>query len=234
LKPNAVDVGTIDVSGLGSDGTGSVSMTPGPTAYYQATPAPPHPVFTPGATLTLNASGATTEPFTLQAKGVDDLLFSATEVPAEADMPVSLSWTPPSSPQGKIYVELDIGHHGGSPAKIFCVTDDDGAFDVPQTLVAELFAYGVWGYPIIKIRRESIASTTVSTGCVEFVTRAAPVELTVAIAGAVSCSDAAECADGQTCVGLLCIDETAAACTTPEDCDETENCVGERCMPRNP
>lgn len=202
----AVDAGTLTVSGLGTAGDQTLTLEAGGSGYYQAAvPPPPHPAFAPGGALELSAAGAVSEPFSMRTQGVEDFVLTLSEIPVAEDMTVLLTWEAPAVPRGKIKIALDIGHHGGSPADIVCEADDDGEFEIPQALVAQLFEYGVWGFPTIEISRAAIGSTETSAGCVEFVAESATLSMEVAIEGVVSCSGPDECEEGQTCEGLRCL-----------------------------
>lgn len=196
---SAVDVGTVEIEGLSAE----VSMTPGPAKDYRFGGDLPHPAFTPGAHVRLSTDGD--EPLVFDVLGVADFELLNDEIPVAADAPVSLRWAAPDVPSGGIHVELDIGHHGGSPARIECEVEDDGELEIPASLVSQLFDYGVAGFPAVIITRSSVASVEVDAGCIEFSAIADPLEMEVSIDGVVSCSRDEDCPAGQTCTaGLLC------------------------------
>lgn len=195
-KPVAVAVGEVTIDGLAAD----VTMEPNVTNFYLNLDTLPHPGFEPGAEIELRADGGDGEGFTLQGIGGASFEVLMEEVPLSRELPVALSWTPPADGAAtRVHIDVDIGHHGGSPATIECDVDDTGAFEIPATLVTQLFDFGVAGFPEISMTRSTVDSATVGGRCVDLIVAPTTVELAVVIDGVQSCSGNDECPDGQTC-----------------------------------
>jgi len=201
-RPVAVSVGAVTIEGLSA----AVSMEPNVTNFYLDLDELPHPGFEAGDSVELMAQGGAGEPFQLVGFGSETFEVLQEEIPLGMDMPVSLQWTPPSGTSAtRVHIDLDIGHHGGSPATIECEVEDDGSFEIPASQVNQLVEFGVAGFPAIRLTRRTVDSTTVDGRCVEFIVAPRSVDLAVAIDGIVSCSTNADCPDDETCqADLVC------------------------------
>lgn len=203
----AGSAGTITVRGLKLEG-GATEFTMDPIANnYQ----PPidvtlqYPAFAEGDAITLEAAGDRFGAFTLAGTGIAPLELTNQTVALAADTPVTLTWTAAGQPDlSRIHVKLDISHHGGTKGKIECDTADDGSLELSGALVTELLDLGVAGFPTIIVSREAVGSTTIAEGRLD-VSVAATLERVVEIDGLTSCTDDANCPQGQTCqVDLTC------------------------------
>ncbi len=81
---------------------------------------------------------------------------------------------------------------------IECETADSGSLELDGALITELLDLGVAGFPTIIVTRESTGSVVTALGRIDLVL-AAKIERAVTIAGLVSCTEDADCPDGQTC-----------------------------------
>jgi len=199
-KPEAMSVGNVTIDGL----TGDVTMEPNFINFYLQTDALPHPAFDPGTEIALSADGGDGDAFDLRGVGSEPFEVVGGDVNVSMDNPIVLTWTPPAGEAvTALHVEVDIGHHGGSPATIECDVDDTGSFEVPAELVNQLFEFGVAGFPEINITRRTVDSVMIGDSCVEFVVAPSSTALTVVIDGLASCNTNEDCADGLTCQGDL-------------------------------
>jgi hypothetical protein len=198
--PTAVSAGEVTVSGVATTG-GDTSFVMTPIADNYQPPAGTtlaYPAFAEGDAITLEAAGDMLAGFELEATGVAELQLEADELTLDPTADVQLAWTPAGTGEPTIAVKLDISHHAGTKGMIECETDDTGSLAIPAALVAELLDLGVAGYPTIIVTRRATGSATTAAGRVDLVV-SSQVERAVVIEGLVSCTDAAECPDGQTC-----------------------------------
>jgi hypothetical protein len=193
-QPNAVNVGTLHVEGLG---TKPLELTPtSPTNLtYQAVPTLP-----PSACVEGDAVTARAATFSLAGKCVGALaLTTAVPVPVTSGHATHLAWTPPGHAGiSRVAIVLEISHHGGYKGEIDCDVADTGAFDIPEPLVTALVALGRAGYPTVKVVRTSSATAPEAPGVrLEIVSRA---EVAVDT-GIISCGNDATpgCPAGTTC-----------------------------------
>lgn len=198
--PTAQSVGTVSATGLRtSTGATEFSMEPIANAY-QAPETLPYPAFSEGGAVTFVATGGSSIPaLTLLARGVAPLDLLTDPIVLADEEPLTLSWTP-AGPEGvsTIHVKLDISHHGGVKGKIECDGDDSGSLTLPATLLSQLKALGVAGFPTIVVTRAATGSATIPFGRVDLVI-SSEVERAVEIPGLVSCTGDADCESGQTC-----------------------------------
>ncbi len=198
-KPEAVDVGLVTIDGLSAP----VTMEAKGGNFYLNLGDLPHPAFDADSEIELRADGGSGEPFTLSGQGSEALDILDPEIEVARDLPVSLSWEAATKPaMTRILVDLDVGHHGGSPATIECDVEDDGELDIPATLVTRLLDFGTAGFPVVSLTRRTVDSAMVGGVCAELMVAPTSVELAVLIDGLDSCSgmDPSECPDGTTCL----------------------------------
>ncbi len=195
--PQSIDAGTVTVDGLLAE----LMMTPsGGSKSYSNPTGFPHPGFDTGAEITLSTSGSDAlAAFSLRGWGVPKLETAQTPVMVSAGKAAVIDWTPPATDgPAKIYLTLNINHHGSTSEWITCETADTGHLEISATLIDQLVARGFSGWPTIEMRRQTADSTTTDVGCINFYVQS-PVVLDVEVEGLVSCGDDSECPDGQTC-----------------------------------
>ncbi|WP_437546341.1 hypothetical protein WME97_42025 [Sorangium sp. So ce367] len=199
--PAAHSAGNVTVTGLNLE-SGEASLVMSPTANNYQPPAGVKLLYPPvdeGDVLRFEASGDFFSAFTVEAKGVSPLDLLNETIELEPDQPLQLEWTPPGQAGiSKVYVKLDISHHGGTKGMIECNVEDTGSLDVPASLVKQLLDLGVAGFPTIIVTRKSVGSTTIPPGRVDLVV-SSQIEQAVMIAGLTSCNDDSQCPEGQTC-----------------------------------
>lgn len=200
--PTAKSVGTVAATGLKTTaGSSAFSMDP-VSGNYQ----PPggtvlsYPAFAEGDTITLSAAGGVYSPFVLATVGIAPLSVTSQNVQVAPNQPLHLTWTAPGKSIGsKMYVKLDISHHGGTKGMIECVTDDTGSLDIAASLVTELVNLGTAGFPsILMTRKAPIGQAVIAPGRVDLVVQSA-VEQAVTVPGVTSCNSSADCKSGMTC-----------------------------------
>ena len=102
--------------------------------------------------------------------------------------PLAVTWTPSAkSKSARIYLKLDIAHHGGIAARINCDLADSGSVTIPASLVTKLMDRGLAGFPSITLTRRTVDSTIVGPGCVDFVV-ASEEAREVEVEGVISCN----------------------------------------------
>jgi hypothetical protein len=196
--PTAHGVGTVTVTGVKTtDGQSAFTMTP-LANNYQPTASLAYPPFAEGDAVTIAAAGDFFPAFSLTSKGIAPLALTSTELALKSGQPLALAWTQGATGTSSVHVKLDISHHGGSKGQIECDTDDSGSLSISATLITQLLALGVAGYPTVIVTRQAVGSTTISAGRVELVVSSV-VEQAVTVDGLTSCTDADDCPTGQTC-----------------------------------
>ncbi len=193
--PEAVDLGTVTVSGLSAP----VSMEPVMPGYSYFETTLPHPAFEPMSLITLKTSGGALDPFTLHGVGVDPLEVAGESWVVEEGQPLAVAWTPPAGEsRSTVDLRLNIDQHGLSPVTLWCALDDSGTGEVPAALVAALFGAGVSGYPSGSLGRRTADSIAVGGGCVDLIV-ASPRILDVDVAGYIPCDGEEDCPDELDC-----------------------------------
>ncbi|WP_093515528.1 hypothetical protein [Stigmatella erecta] len=195
--PTAQDVGTVRLQGLKAD----LSLTPNAANFYfNAGTSLPSPGLDEGASLKLEASGAQVPAFSLKGRGIPKLEVPSGAIAVERGKPVTISWTPPSTPgDARIQIVMDLAHHGGIAASLECdAVQDSGSYAIPAGLLTQLIDVGVAGFPKVTISRRTADSTETSVGCVELLT-VSQTERELTLPGLVSCSSNADCPTGQSC-----------------------------------
>jgi hypothetical protein len=197
--PKGLNVGTVTLSGLRTvSGATSITMTPLLMNYQ-----PPagtvfqFPPFTEEQSVTLAATGDTSGAFTLTANAIKPLVPLFDSVILQSGQPMTLQWTPKgSAATSSIHAEVDISHHGGLKGLIACETQDNGELVIAATLVDQLKALGISGFPTVDMTRYASgtnANTSVELRVESRITRP------VTIPGLVSCFGDEDCPNSQTC-----------------------------------
>ena len=194
-SPVARDVGTITAAGLAA----AVTMEPrAPAYFYNFTGTLPHPGFAAGAGLRVDGTG-----ISLLGWGIDPLVVGATTVEIQRQMPLTLTWTPPSlSGPAKVEISVNVNGHGLVGSHIECVVDDTGSFTIPEPMITSLVDDGLSGFPSLTLRRTTTDSADVSGGCIELDVESATT-LEVTVPGLESCDGDEDCTPPETCQGDL-------------------------------
>ena len=191
--PNPRSVGTVTVTGLGRP----IVVAPNDSQFYSSSGQPP---YLDGADVGLATSGGGYPPFTIWARGVASLETGPGPARSELDRPLSITWTPPASPEDRVHVQIavELAVHRDA-VSVECDVADTGSFAVPAELMAELrrVAAGLPGKLLesdVLLHRRSVDSTMIPPGCVELDVRTAatvPLEL--------ECTADGDCLAGQRC-----------------------------------
>jgi hypothetical protein len=195
--PTPHSAGAVTVTGVkAADGTPLV-LSPTNNNYQAITPLA-YPPFAEGDAVAFAAAGEYFPAFTLTSKGIAPLALTSSELALKGGQGLALAWTKGSESSAKIHVKLDISHHGGSKGQIECDTADSGALTIAAPLITKLLNLGVAGFPTVIVTRHVIGSTVIPPGRVELEI-SSTVEQAVTIDGLNSCTDKADCPDGQDC-----------------------------------
>ncbi len=205
--PTSRNVGTVTVTGLVAPTT---IIPNAANTYYWASSGIAYPPFTPGDMVALAAAGGEYPPgFSLSVRGIQPL-----EVPEGQDLPISttkanqpltVTWEKPATAGvSTMFLSLDIAHHGGVLAEVWCDMPDTGSATIPAAMLDALVAKGTFGFPEITLTRQSVDSATITPGCVEFVVSAS-LRRPLMVEGVTSCTSNDECVAPQICDKLKCI-----------------------------
>jgi hypothetical protein len=197
--PKALNVGTVTLTGLKTT-SGATSITMSPILLtYQPTAGTvfQFPPFAEGDAVTVSASGDTVGAFTLSAKAIKPLAPLFDSIILADNQAVTLQWAPKGGTgSSTVSAQVDISHHGGLKGIIACEGPDDGQLTIAATLVNQLKALGIAGFPTVELARHASGARgdmSVDLWIESRVTRA------VSIPGLVSCFDDEDCPSGQTC-----------------------------------
>lgn len=169
--PTEQGLGTATVTGL----LEPVEMTPVPPGAKYFDISIPHPPADPGALITLTTTGDVYPAVELHGVGVEMLTMTTTDLVIESGVPLAVGWVPPAAEvaRGEIWMRLNVDQHGVTPVMLTCVTADDGSFDLSASLIDQLLALGVTGYPSLAVNRRTIDTAEIGDvdgepGCMEF------------------------------------------------------------------
>ncbi len=226
--PGSHEVGQVTLTGLNPpSGASPLALTPVTTSTstnYLCAETLPLPPCTVGGAIGLAAAGQGEYPaFAIQAACIAPLVVSNTAVQIERGKAFTLNWTPSSVPNSRVQLTFDLSHHGGSKGKVICDTADSGSLDVSATLVTDLIALGVTGYPKAYVARVLTGSTAVGAGQAQLKVYS-DVEFVAQLPGLVSCDTNADCTGaGETCQvpGQMC----GVSCATSADCTGGKTCL---------
>lgn len=187
--PKAQDVGVVQLSGLGDP---LVTLEPFPPSFNYQSVALPYPPCTEGEPVQLRTPG-----FDAEAPCIAPLVLTTNEFPVQRGKPLALTWEAPKQPeQTLLRVKLDVSHHGGKKGEIDCDVADNGAVEIPASLVTALVDLGLAGYPTIVLTRiASAASSKASNVRFQLISGSEQAVDT----GVISCTDAAGCPSDQRC-----------------------------------
>ncbi len=193
--PAAQDLGIVTVEGL-FDPVEMTASSPGFT-YYQL--GLPSPAYDPGALITLQTEGGALPPFTLYGVGIVPLEIVAEEWVLSEVADLEVHWASPGGPvRSRLHVRITIDQHGASPIQLDCDFPDTGTGTLPSALMAEFVASGVTGFPAALVTRQTVDSTVIGDGCVEFAIAWSGAG-EIRVEGYTPCTQQADCPTGQIC-----------------------------------
>jgi hypothetical protein len=209
VDPDPVSVGTVRLKGVKTvAGASEITLAADAPAYFyhpKLEDTFPYPTaFSEGAAIEVTASGDKLPAFTVKGKGIRPLEVASTApIPIDKGKPLALQWVASTdSTVATIEVLVDLSHHGGIKGKIECQTSDTGSFSIPAALVTRLIELGVAGFPVVRLDRRAVATTSVGTGRVELVVFS-EIEHELTLPGLVSCTKDEDCQSPQTCQPAL-------------------------------
>jgi hypothetical protein len=211
-QPTLVDAGELTISGITkkTDPMPSFTLKPlSPTNLKYNVGGFASPPFAPGDAISIVSAGGDLEAFALFAKGIAPLEVDATKpLTFESGKPMEVTWTAGDPELARVILTIDVGHHGGSTAEIYCEVPDTGAYTIPAELVTALAEQGVSGFPAANIERRASSYANVSAGYIELNIGSRAV-IDLSIPGIVSCSGAEDCQAGEVCKmpDLVCVAE---------------------------
>ncbi|MSQ02551.1 MAG: hypothetical protein EXR71_11805 [Myxococcales bacterium] len=194
-NPENQDLGTVTITGL----TDPVVMEPLiPTNQYSFTDVD-NPAFDAGKLVRLQTAGGAYAPLTMHGVGVIPLVPGSTTWLVTAGSPVPLTWdVPPSAVRSDVFVSVNVDQHGLTPLTLWCSFADDGAAEIPASVMDALLNGGVTGYPSGKIQRRTVDHVMLGDGCADFMVDYS-LTAKVSVSGHTPCSTPADCPDGQEC-----------------------------------
>jgi hypothetical protein len=198
--PKAIGAGRVTATGLKTKaGATSFTMDPVLNGYQpMGGTIVDFPPFAEGDAVTFSASGDTgVGPFTVSSKGIGPMVLLNDSIVLADGKAINLQWTPPGlTGNSTVSVKVDISHHGGLKGVIDCQAADNGSLEIAASLVDQLKALGVSGFPKMEVTRK--ATGTNDKVKVDLVIESMTTK-DVSIPGLISCDGDEDCPTGQTC-----------------------------------
>ncbi|HMA91288.1 MAG TPA: hypothetical protein VKP30_01325 [Polyangiaceae bacterium] len=199
--PSGKNVGEVTVTGVATaDGKDSFALMMSNNNYRTGGGLSlGYPGFNPGDAIRLSASGGDYPAFDITAKGIAPLSVTAESLVLSKTSPLKLTWEAADADVGsKIFVNVNLSHHGGSKGYIECNVADSGSLTIPAEFIAQLIELGVAGFPTLSVIRSTEGSAQVDAGRIALVV-SSPFVRTVNVEGFVSCQEDTACQPPQTC-----------------------------------
>ncbi|MBL9099651.1 MAG: hypothetical protein JNL82_01770 [Myxococcales bacterium] len=197
VYPANHDVGTVTVTGL----VQPVVVEPVMPTYDYFDSTLMHPACEPGSAIALTATGGDYAAFTLYGEGVAAIEPASEMLVMKKGQALALQWAAGAG-AAHVRVDLTIDQHGNTPVKLICVGEDSGSMTVPESLIAQLIDFGISGFPSAQWYRETVDSTALAPGCVEFAVRSHR-ETLLGVEGHTPCNKPDDCPEGQICDILI-------------------------------
>ena len=170
-----------------------------PGNFYTNPGSLPHPGYTAGAGIALEATGGDFAGFSLLGWGVSARSSADDEIAIATGQDATAVWQAAGDPgPSRVRITLDVNRHGGTPIWIECDVEDTGTYSIPSALVDELIEFGLSGFPTLTLSRRTTDSATIAPGCVELHV-VSDVVLDVSVPGLSSCTEDEDCTEPQTC-----------------------------------
>ena len=184
--------GTVTLTGVGCPRAESFM---GASGYFDSLSDATYPPAHPGAPLSIAAAGGASGPFTLNGEGVDPLELGGGSLSLISGQALTVTWTPPTqAAMQQIQIVIDAAHHGGTLARLECDgLPDTGSATIDGGLIAYLISKGVAGFPTITVTRRTADSTTIASGCVDFIVSSAVTSAVTVCQSAASCTMSCNC-----------------------------------------
>jgi hypothetical protein len=199
--PMLHSVGTVTLKGVKLAGGGSELELKETLKAYQPAAGTmlAFPPFAESDTVSVSATGGDFAAFELSTHGVKPMVFTSTDFELDKDKPLELKWPAADDPKAaQMYIKLDISHHGGAKGLIECYVDDSGSLTISAELINELMGLGIAGFPTVVGMRLTSDTAAIAPGLVKLEV-SARTEHYVTVKGIASCTENADCAEGQTC-----------------------------------
>lgn len=199
--PTGKNVGEVTISGVATaDGQDSFTLMLNNNNYRTGGGLTlQYPGFSQGDVIKLSAAGGDYPAFEISAKGIAPLSVTAESFDLSKTSPLKLTWEAADAEIGsKIFVNVNLSHHGGSKGYIECNVADNGSLTIPAEFVAQLIELGVAGFPTVSVIRSSEGYAQVASGRIALVL-SSPFVRTVNVEGFVSCQEDTACQSPQTC-----------------------------------
>ena len=203
--PVRIEVGTIEITGT------TVTHTMEPQTAYYWDPDAELPLFQPADLITGTVAGSEKlAGFELHGYGVAQVVLPDGQIwdpkpPAQPytwtlakDTPFQFDWIPSKEDEGDMYITLAIDEHGATPVTLYCEVEDTGSLTIPASMVNELIARGVSGFPAAYVYRRSMDHIDTELGCVEMEVSVQH-EPFLTVDGHTPCFSDGDCPDGQHC-----------------------------------
>ncbi len=199
--PEAIKIGTVTAKGIKTKKTSASFDLKWGSRSYQVSPNDTlvYPPFSENDPILFTGTGDSIyTSFTLSTKGISPLSVLNDTITMADGKPMSLKWVPQANTgSATISVSVDISHHGGLKGKIECLdVADNGSLDIPATLVDQLKALGISGFPKVELTRIAVAKSTETHA--ELAIESNITKL-LNIPGLISCDDDEGCPLGQKC-----------------------------------
>lgn len=195
--PTGQEAGTVTIAGL----VEPVSMAPAQpgNTYYDTSLATP--AYAPGALIELVATGGAVAGFTLHGVGFEPLTLGESVWTIATGTALPVTWSAPTASVSRSTVQLtvNVDQHGVTPLFLTCDFVDDGAGEVPASLLDTFLSGGVSGYPNGRVERLTTDRADVGGGCVDLELKWVALPTEVSVDGHTPCDDPSDCPPGHLC-----------------------------------
>lgn len=193
--PANQDVGTVSITGLRD----AVVMEPVEPSYKYFYTELHNPAFEAGKLIQMKSTGGAYAAVTLHGVGVAVLAPPSVDWLVTAGEALQLTWDAPTTEvRSEVFASVNVDQHGITPLTLECVFADDGAAEVPASVMDALLSAGVTGYPSGKLQRRTVDRADVGAGCVDFMVDYT-LKAKVSVAGHTPCTGPGDCPEGMEC-----------------------------------
>ncbi len=175
-------------------------LPPGNTYFYTRLP---HPGFLSDAVILLTSTSGYLGALELYGVGVSAVVPSEPTWVVTEGQPLTVHWTPPADgARSRVFLEINVDQHGVTPLTLTCDFSDNGSAVVPSAVIDGLIAAGVTGFPVGRVTRRTMDSTTSGDQCVDFMVSSVR-QVAVEVTGHIPCASEDDCPPLQTCNLLI-------------------------------
>ncbi len=143
--------------------TTELTLSPTADGDYVLDQAIPDDLFTEGTVVSVDAAGAGTPSFAAAVTAPPPLEPALPCDPIAAGQDYSISWTPGESENARVRAEIFFGYHAAAGPMIRCEVEDDGAFEVPLSMLDDPTSIPVYTVKLSRFDRAVVETGTAAS-----------------------------------------------------------------------